>query len=666
MHADVLVSRVWGGMSRRIGFWLIPLACMLLLGAPVYAGVSQHTYADLGLSPDGEHVVAFEADDSDALATEPHKTLVVRRAANGAVEGHFDPCPDCRYRDPTYAPDGKTLVFMGHDVSAGTTVLYSVQGTVVKVLASIKGIATRPRWSPDGSTVALLAIVGAHKEVGATQAAAPQVGEIGDSYDEQRIAVIAAAGGELRFVSPDDTFVYEYDWTPDGKGFVVTAAKGDGDNNWWVATLNHIDLESGATRLIAHPDDQLNYPLVSPDGRQVAFIGGLMSDFGSVGGDVYLVPITGGMPVNITPNFKGTFTSLAWRAGRLYATALIREKSAIVVIDVTKHTTDVLMSAPITMTAGDADVSFDARGIKVAAVVEDFTHAPEIAVAPVARLSLASRLTHDNVALEPAGEAQNVEWVSEGRDVQGWLLAPKRRVAQQTYPMIVEIHGGPGAASTPTFPRVGSRFGSTRQFLDNGYFVFLPNPRGSYGQGEAFTRANYRDFGGGDLRDILAGIDAVEKVAPVDDQRLGVFGHSYGGFMTMWTVTHTDRFHAAVAGAGVANWISYYSQNGIDQWMIPFFGASPYDDPQIYRALSPLETIKQAHTPTFIYVGERDVECPAPQSVEFWHALKAMGVPTKLLILEGEGHGIRNPAHVKQLAESEMGWFNHYLQPTAH
>jgi dipeptidyl aminopeptidase/acylaminoacyl peptidase len=82
--------------------------------------------------------------------------------------------------------------------------------------------------------------------------------------------------------------------------------------------------------------------------------------------------------------------------------------------------------------------------------------------------------------------------------------------------------------------------------------------------------------------------------------------------------------------------------------------------------LSPLETIKQAHTPTFIYVGERDVECPAPQSVEFWHALKAMGVPTKLLILEGEGHGIRNPLHVKQLAEAEMGWFNHYLQPSTH
>jgi dipeptidyl aminopeptidase/acylaminoacyl peptidase len=170
-----------------------------------------------------------------------------------------------------------------------------------------------------------------------------------------------------------------------------------------------------------------------------------------------------------------------------------------------------------------------------------------------------------------------------------------------------------------------------------------------------------RDFGGGDLRDILAGVDAVEKIAPVDDRRLGIFGHSYGGFMTMWTVTHSQRFHAAVAGAGIANWISYYGENGIDRWMIPFFGASAYDDPAIYRQASPLETIKAATTPTFIYVGERDVECPPAQSIEFWHALTAMGVSNKLLILEGEGHGIRKPEHVRQINDGALAWFDTYL-----
>ncbi|GAC1497713.1 MAG: hypothetical protein NVS1B6_03480 [Steroidobacteraceae bacterium] len=200
-----------------------------------------------------------------------------------------------------------------------------------------------------------------------------------------------------------------------------------------------------------------------------------------------------------------------------------------------------------------------------------------------------------------------------------------------------------------------------RAWVALGYYVFLPNPRGSYGQGEKFTKANIRDFGGGDLRDILSGIDTVLKDSAIDEARLGIFGHSYGGFMTMWAVTHTQRFKAAIAGAGIADWISYYGENGIDQWMIPFFGASAYDDPAIYRAASPIESIKQAHTPTLMYVGERDVECPAPQSFEFWHALQALGVQTKLIVYPGAGHRLHNPAQVLDLRRRELDWFDRFL-----
>jgi dipeptidyl aminopeptidase/acylaminoacyl peptidase len=139
-------------------------------------------------------------------------------------------------------------------------------------------------------------------------------------------------------------------------------------------------------------------------------------------------------------------------------------------------------------------------------------------------------------------------------------------------------------------------------------------------------------------------------------------GHSYGGFMTMWGVTHSQRFKAAVAGAGIANWISYYGQNGIDTWMIPFFGASAYDDPAIYRAASPIESIKAARTPTLIYVGERDVECPPAQSAEFWHGLRAMGTPASLVIYEGEGHAIRKPEHQRDQRERTLAWFDRYLK----
>ena len=163
--------------------------------------------------------------------------------------------------------------------------------------------------------------------------------------------------------------------------------------------------------------------------------------------------------------------------------------------------------------------------------------------------------------------------------------------------MVVIVHGGPSSAYTPHYIAAGGQHGDNFDFayelIQKGYFIFYPNDRGSYGQGEAFTRANIKDFGGGDLRDMLAGVDAVEKIAPVDDERLGLYGHSYGGWFSMWADTQTRRFKAIVAGAGIANWTSYYGQNGIDQWMIPFFGASVYDDPAVYRAASPIEFIKQ-------------------------------------------------------------------------
>ena len=161
---------------------------------------------------------------------------------------------------------------------------------------------------------------------------------------------------------------------------------------------------------------------------------------------------------------------------------------------------------------------------------------------------------------------------------------------------------------------------------------------------------------------MLAGVDEVVKTCPVDKDRLGITGWSYGGYMTMWTVTQTTRFRAAVAGAGIANWQSYYGQNGIDQWLLPYFGASVYDDPAVYAKSSPINFIKRVKTPTLILVGEYDVECPVPQSYEFWHALRTLEVPTEFVVYPKEGHGISKPEHQRDILKRMLGWFDKYLQ----
>jgi dipeptidyl aminopeptidase/acylaminoacyl peptidase len=253
-----------------------------------------------------------------------------------------------------------------------------------------------------------------------------------------------------------------------------------------------------------------------------------------------------------------------------------------------------------------------------------------------------------------------LHWKSDEYTIQGWLLYPQNYDPQKRYPMVVSIHGGPASARRPGWPGPSFDF----SFLSaEGYFVFFPNPRGSYGQSQAFTRANVKDFGHGDLRDILAGVDHVVKTVPVDEKRVGVLGWSYGGFMTMWAVTQTNRFRVAVAGAGIANWQSYYGQNGIDQWLIPYFGASVYDDPKVYARSSPMNFIKKVKTPTLVLVGENDLECPAPQSYEFWRALRRLDVPTQLVVYPGEGHDIRQPDHKRDILRRTAQWLQRELRP---
>ena len=642
------------------------LAVLLAAGLAHADPAGMRTYRTLAMTASGERIAAVEAVEGEAR-TGPR--IVVRDTATGRIASTWQKadCAQCHLESLAWAPDQKTLAAIVADPRAGTAGVVLVRDGRVTTLATIKGVAGTVRWSPDGRQVAFLATVGAKKLTGAVEAGARQVGEIGlaQEEDEQRIAIVSAAGGanfsDYRLVSPSDTFIYEYDWTPDGKGFVVTSAKGSGDNNWWIATLGHVDAASGRLRIIAAPKMQMNMPHVSPDGRTVAFIGGLMSDFGSVGGDVYTVPLEGGEPVDVTPNYKGSFNGITWRGKELLASVLAGSDAGIAAIDLEARSARMLWQAPVTTSAGrDGRVVFSADGRVAAAVTEDFEHAPRIVAG---RLPELVPITRDNDGFAPQVSARSVNWTNEGFDVQGWLVGPRSVEAGRTYPMIVQVHGGPAAAASPRYVAAGDNGNPlVRDLVKEGYFVFMPNPRGSYGQGAAFTRANRRDFGGGDWRDILAGVDAVLARAPVDGNRLGLMGHSYGGFMTMWGVTHSQRFKAAVAGAGIANWISYYGQNGIDQWMVPFFGATMYDDPAVYRAASPIEAIKAARTPTFIYVGERDVECPPAQSFEFWHGLKAMGVPTTLFVYDGEGHAFRKPEHQRDLRAREIAWFNKYLR----
>jgi len=351
---------------------------------------------------------------------------------------------------------------------------------------------------------------------------------------------------------------------------------------------------------------------------------------------------------------------VAWTTGgKIIDMENVDGDSSIARIDPVSGQIESLYRAPELLTSGlwSTSLALTPAGTAGAMVRSSFETPPEVWAGPIGKWK---QVTHKNAGLKPAwGEAKSLHWENEGFEVQGWLVYPEDFDASKRYPMVVAVHGGPGAGVQPHWP---SGYSYSMALPSRGYFVFQPNPRGSFGKGQAFTQANVRDFGYGDWQDILQGIDAVLRTAPVDPKRLGLTGWSYGGYMTMWGVTQTDRFRAAVAGAGIANWSSYYGENKIDQWMIPFFEKSVYDDPEVYARSAPLTYIKNVKTPTLILVGDSDGECPTPQSYEFWHALKTLGVETELVVYEHEGHRFAKPAHVRDVIDRAGAWFDKHLK----
>jgi len=630
-----------------------------------------HQFSEVAISPDGKRViygdvVAGKRGGADVDAS----ALWMANAIDGSGAVRLTACPGsvCDEYSATWSPDGTQVAFVTTDAAEQTQVaVVTVAGGRIEMLTRAHGPLDRPRFSPDGRQIAFLYSAGAPKTPGPLNPLARDAGVIGGTYYEQRLAVVPAHGGAVRLLGPQDLNIYEYDWSPDSKRFVVSAARGSGDDNWWLAELDLCDAQSGAISPLLKPPLQIASPRFSPDGARVAYIGGIMSDEGITGGDVYLVPAAGGATVNVTPDLAASVQTITWTAARgIVATEFAAGEEVLAAIDVETRSQRELWRAPQMIWAssilgfcpGDAGISLSRNATVSAVIRQSYTSPPEVETGPLGKWH---PITHVNASVQPlTGKARNVFWKSDAFNVQGMLIEPPAVVPGRRYPLVVEVHGGPAYAHYPIFPAKPDSVDAI--LASQGYFVFKPNPRGSYGQGEAFTLANVKDFGYGDLRDILGGVDAALAAAPIDPQRIGIYGHSYGGYMVMWAVTQTNRFRAAVASAGLSNWQSYYGQNQIDQWMLPYFGKSVYEDPAIYRRSSPIEFIQRVRTPTLVLHGERDAEVPLPQGQEFWHALKALGVETQFVVYADEGHRIRKPANARDHAERLVGWFDKHLR----
>ena len=618
---------------------------------------SIHKIDEAAISPDGAKV-AYIVDGEISVAA-------VSDGTSHVVAGSHEMAA----RDITWSADSRNIAWLKDLPSeAPSAELWATSadgGSPVK-LADFKGYAQTLRYSPDGLKLAVLYIEGMPRVAGPLQPMTPLAGVVGEKVYEQRIAVVELATKNVTQVTPLDVYVYEYDWMPDSKGWVAIAAHGAGDNNWWVARLYAVTAENGQMREIYKPKWQIAEPHVSPDGKSVAFIEGLMSDEGLTGGDVYVVPVAGGAARNLTPGIKASPSSISWAGSdHINVVANVDGNSGSGQIAQTGSAAGMIWTGwtgeEMIGTSSDAWVpaaSFSRDGNVSAVVRQSANNPPELWAGRVGEWK---QITNLNEGVRANwGPSRNVHWMNGNTRVQGWLMLPKDFDPAKKYPLIVSVHGGPSHACTSKWQAGG--MGDTTVASLLGWFVLCPNPRGSYGQGEAFTQGNVKDFGGGDFRDIMTGVDAMLKQYPIDATKIGIRGHSYGGYMTMWAETQTHRFAAAVAGAGLSDWLSYYGLNDIDEWMIPFFGASVYDDPAVYQKSDPIHFVKNVKTPTLIMVGDRDGEVPMPQSIEWYHALQSMNVPAQMVVYPNEGHVFFRHADARDYTLRMLLWFDQHFE----
>jgi dipeptidyl aminopeptidase/acylaminoacyl peptidase len=292
-------------------------------------------------------------------------------------------------------------------------------------------------------------------------------------------------------------------------------------------------------------------------------------------------------------------------------------------------------------------------------------HAPDLYISSFPKIDAQRASNHKpQVAQLDLGRSEVIRWHGkDGREIEGILFYPVGYQAGQRVPLIASIHGGPSGVWSQAFPHSGYNY--PHVWAGQGWAVFMPNIRGSSGYGEKFQLADLKDWGGMDYQDIQTGLDELVKRGVADPDRLAQSGWSYGGYMTAWTLTQTNRFKAVMVGAGLTDMFSMYSTNDLQRVLEGYFGEMPWNDLEAYRRASAMTFIKQARTPALIMHGAADTRVPISQAQELYMGLKKNKVPVEMVVYPRENHGFIEPLHILDEMKRETEWFHKYIGSAA-
>ena len=619
---------------------------------------------DLDLSADGTQIVY--AVREPVLTDEESKfiTHLYRVSTDGGTPLRLT-YGQASNSSPRWSPDGCYIAFLS-DRQDGKKNLYVMhtEGGEAWRLTDVEKSVVEFAWSPDGTRLAFSMVPADSEERKAAKKAKddPILWDI--DYERAWLWLLPFASGGDELPEPaaltgDDRHVTSFDWSADGDALAFTYCPTPSADVWTEGRLALVDIK-GKEPAIHELAKAASWHPLSPCKIHGGFVACSTNEeppSWTVKNRIVLYPLGGGEPRPLAMTYDAQPLALGWSAdgSQFYVLESSHTSSAILALptDGGKPTPLIEGKGVISMARVNGKGTF-------AIVAQDMEQPNQLGI------MRAGDETWQKVA-EPAlpdwpaasiPKSDILHWTSEdGLEIEGILTLPLDYTQGRAYPTLVMVHGGPMGVFSRSYVAAPSHYPLTC-FAERGYVILRVNPRGSGGYGSDFRAANKRDWGGGDYRDIMHGLDILIERGIADPERLGIMGWSYGGFMTSWTITQTMRFRAASVGAGVTNLMSFNGTSDIPSFIPDYFDAEFWDDLDIYRQHSAMFQVKGVTTPTLIQHGDKDVRVPLSQGRELYNALKRQGVETQLVIYPRQPHGPNEPRLILDVMQRNLDWFD--------
>ena len=617
------------------------------------------------VSPDGRRVVYAVSEAVTTADRSEYVSQIWMATADGKEQVQLT-FADKSSTNPKWSPDGNWIAFTStRKENKNNLYLLRVAGGEAEALTDLKGGVADFDWSPDGRWIAYTAADPKTEEEEKNDKAKNDFRWVDENVKMARLYVIpvqkdSAGRREPRKLTTENYNVGEIDWSPDSSRIAFSHSKTPVANDWTTSDVSIVDVATGKVTLFANTPAAENAPLFSPDGKWIAVSVSDNPPRWAQSGTIQIFPAAGGRPKTLAASYDAQPDVAGWSPDgrRLYFSEAKGTGTQIYSIDVTTDRIEEIKATPAVYTAIDLN-----RTGTAFAFVRQTPDSPQEAFVAAAGNFTPAQVSRANadLRLPPVGKTEVIRWKStDGKEIEGLLTYPVGYQAGRKVPLILNVHGGPAGVFQQTF--VGGRgVYPLATFAARGYAILRPNPRGSSGYGVEFRRGNVKDWGGADFQDLMTGVDKVVEMGVADPERLGVMGWSYGGFMTTWIVTQTKRFKAASAGAPVTNLMSFNGTADIPAFVPDYFGGQFWEAAELYQKHSPMFNVKGVTTPTLVIHGDADIRVPISQGYEFYNALKAQGVPTRMLVLPRQPHGPNEPKMQLAAMQANLDWFDKYI-----